>query len=210
MIRRPPRSTLFPYTTLFRSAARPRAWRATNCAAGRKPGSRPWLQMSVLLPPRCPRRRGSSRGQWQVAVPDVVHHEPAFVLLCPAHDVLARVHGWGARRQFGAGGVGPVPPPSLDRHRSTGHDGHGMEGQSRAWVDRLLGAGRGVGWGGRLAAECGGEERGNVRDESHDGSPLGEGEDDTGLAVLSQAAQPGGSEEGQLILLVDSPWNDSV
>src|SRR3712207_7215843 len=28
MIRRPPRSTLFPYTTLFRSRGRSRAWRA--------------------------------------------------------------------------------------------------------------------------------------------------------------------------------------
>src|SRR3972149_9947972 len=27
MIRRPPRSTLFPYTTLFRSRARPKPWR---------------------------------------------------------------------------------------------------------------------------------------------------------------------------------------
>src|SRR3712207_7202403 len=33
MIRRPPRSTLFPYTTLFRSAARRRTWR--GCAARR-------------------------------------------------------------------------------------------------------------------------------------------------------------------------------
>src|SRR2546427_1139611 len=32
MIRRPPRSTLFPYTTLFRSAARP-ACSAATCAA---------------------------------------------------------------------------------------------------------------------------------------------------------------------------------
>src|SRR3989442_10775736 len=95
--------------------------------------------MSVLLPPRGPRRRGSSRGQWQVAVPDVVHHEPASVLLCPAHDVLARVHGWGARRQFGAGGGGPVPPPSLDPPRSTGHHCPGTEGQSRAWVGCISG-----------------------------------------------------------------------
>src|SRR6266699_4874761 len=43
MIRRPPRSTLFPYTTLFRSAA-PRSvpssrggpWRVRACAADRK------------------------------------------------------------------------------------------------------------------------------------------------------------------------------
>src|SRR5207245_2312798 len=54
-------------------------------------------------------------------------------------------------------------------------------------VDRLLGAGRGVGWGGRLAAECGGERR-DAPDGSHDGSPLGEGEDDTGPAWLPQAA----------------------
>src|SRR5260370_18059105 len=36
MIRRPPRSTLFPYTTLFRSAAR-------TCGALRAPGCRPNL-----------------------------------------------------------------------------------------------------------------------------------------------------------------------
>src|SRR2546422_8292090 len=37
MIRRPPRSTLFPYTTLFRSAGAPspcRAWRRCWAAAG--------------------------------------------------------------------------------------------------------------------------------------------------------------------------------
>src|SRR2546430_12557992 len=36
MIRRPPRSTLFPYTTLFRSSARgpsARVWRLDSCAA---------------------------------------------------------------------------------------------------------------------------------------------------------------------------------
>src|SRR2546427_486001 len=235
----------------------------SNCPAGRKPGSRPWLQMSVLLPPRCPRRRGSSRGQWQVAVPDVVHHEPASVLLCPAHDVLARVHGWHARWQLGAGGVGPVPPPCLDGHRSTGHDGHGMEGQGGArvdridgreerpdgilaahrchvgrhdhrvrgvelgdrigvaaaresgplgigGVDRLLGAGRGVRWGGRLTAECGGEEGGGALDESHDGAPLGEGEDDTGPARLPQAPRLEGARRASLSCWFDSPWNDSV
>src|SRR3712207_8275566 len=35
MIRRPPRSTLFPYTTLFRSAARPCAARSVGDANGR-------------------------------------------------------------------------------------------------------------------------------------------------------------------------------
>src|SRR3712207_9234462 len=47
MIRRPPRSTLFPYTTLFRSALSPRASVATNVsgpgipAAGRTAVHRP-------------------------------------------------------------------------------------------------------------------------------------------------------------------------
>src|SRR5256885_2476524 len=33
MIRRPPRSTLFPYTTLFRSVSGDRAWNVVNDAA---------------------------------------------------------------------------------------------------------------------------------------------------------------------------------
>src|SRR5215216_5394882 len=38
MIRRPPRSTLFPYTTLFRSrrATRPRAHATTTCCSSRR------------------------------------------------------------------------------------------------------------------------------------------------------------------------------
>src|SRR2546430_12032235 len=32
MIRRPPRSTLFPYTTLFRSSSRGRAWDKSNAS----------------------------------------------------------------------------------------------------------------------------------------------------------------------------------
>src|SRR5947209_12326900 len=38
MIRRPPRSTLFPYTTLFRSSPRPRAARPPGGAAGVRAG----------------------------------------------------------------------------------------------------------------------------------------------------------------------------
>src|SRR5690349_23141591 len=42
MIRRPPRSTLFPYTTLFRSAARRTRHRAGQAAqADQPPGARP-------------------------------------------------------------------------------------------------------------------------------------------------------------------------
>src|SRR2546422_5691082 len=46
MIRRPPRSTLFPYTTLFRSDA----WRCRRGRRRRSPGASP----------RCPTRRASS------------------------------------------------------------------------------------------------------------------------------------------------------
>src|SRR5580704_18258142 len=49
MIRRPPRSTLFPYTTLFRSAA---------CPAASPPfGTRPCRGWSAPLAPRRARRR---------------------------------------------------------------------------------------------------------------------------------------------------------
>src|SRR5437773_6764358 len=39
MIRRPPRSTLFPYTTLFRSSSRTAPWLATS-SIGKRRGSR--------------------------------------------------------------------------------------------------------------------------------------------------------------------------
>src|SRR5688572_31080191 len=55
MIRRPPRSTLFPYTTLFRSLRHPHA---TLCRgiAGRKPG-----RLRDIGPPLCPRHVGWRR-----------------------------------------------------------------------------------------------------------------------------------------------------
>src|SRR2546428_8385984 len=39
MIRRPPRSTLFPYTTLFRSSATSRRWKAAATASPSRPDS---------------------------------------------------------------------------------------------------------------------------------------------------------------------------
>src|SRR3712207_7811433 len=44
MIRRPPRSTLFPYTTLFRSSAHPRAVRRTPRCAATVEGRRLWQE----------------------------------------------------------------------------------------------------------------------------------------------------------------------
>src|SRR5215813_11194440 len=40
MIRRPPRSTLFPYTTLFRSASQPNSSSRIHCRRTGRPGSR--------------------------------------------------------------------------------------------------------------------------------------------------------------------------
>src|SRR3712207_8299563 len=68
MIRRPPRSTLFPYTTLFRSARRQRCGRVPHAAG---PGDRGGLRAhhgALLAPPgrggdrdRGARRRGGLR-----------------------------------------------------------------------------------------------------------------------------------------------------
>src|SRR3712207_7956885 len=58
MIRRPPRSTLFPYTTLFRSAA---ASRPTDTSTGHSP----WLSRLELRSPDpavCPFIRGIDEG----------------------------------------------------------------------------------------------------------------------------------------------------
>src|SRR5690242_21409202 len=45
MIRRPPRSTLFPYTTLFRSG-----WRSASCAAMSRRGSQSSTAASTARP----------------------------------------------------------------------------------------------------------------------------------------------------------------
>src|SRR5256886_17676138 len=45
MIRRPPRSTLFPYTTLFRSTLRSRL---SNLGAGRRRAITPWASSEYL------------------------------------------------------------------------------------------------------------------------------------------------------------------
>src|SRR5258708_10402355 len=57
MIRRPPRSTLFPYTTLFRSAVR-MTWRISKHAAFQRSASPP--PSSSRVPPRKPNRSVST------------------------------------------------------------------------------------------------------------------------------------------------------
>src|SRR5438876_1716475 len=61
MIRRPPRSTLFPYTTLFRSCAARAAARARD-AAGRAPRALP------RAPRACPKRSEEHTSELQSPV----------------------------------------------------------------------------------------------------------------------------------------------
>src|SRR3712207_8842726 len=61
MIRRPPRSTLFPYTTLFRSRRTPRRTRCRRCScrvvyAPRPP---PCSRLPMFQPPRPLRSKGA-------------------------------------------------------------------------------------------------------------------------------------------------------
>src|SRR5688572_32398889 len=60
MIRRPPRSTLFPYTTLFRSCSSTPATPAPSCA--RSPGPRSSCARSTS--PAAPRSRGAASSTW--------------------------------------------------------------------------------------------------------------------------------------------------
>src|SRR5574340_1575482 len=52
MIRRPPRSTLFPYTTLFRSVPRTVAHRPRGCGGGRRSDGRSEEHTSELQSPK--------------------------------------------------------------------------------------------------------------------------------------------------------------
>src|SRR3712207_7563313 len=51
MIRRPPRSTLFPYTTLFRSSARLVIWQRHQHSPGGSPGPCPVVSRSLVGDP---------------------------------------------------------------------------------------------------------------------------------------------------------------
>src|SRR5687767_15521942 len=66
MIRRPPRSTLFPYTTLFRSV---RMWSA-GCAGGEEPYS-----MAILLREHAARNSGANIGRFDVLGTDIRSEE---------------------------------------------------------------------------------------------------------------------------------------
>src|SRR5688572_31879223 len=63
MIRRPPRSTLFPYTTLFRSAARDGEVGAGRLRSADRPPVHPAPRWESAAGARLPRRRGGLRGR---------------------------------------------------------------------------------------------------------------------------------------------------
>src|SRR3712207_7244535 len=60
MVRLPPRSTLFPYTTLFRSAGLPRASSRTDQPLpwAERPASEGWARAVPRVDPCRPRRQG--------------------------------------------------------------------------------------------------------------------------------------------------------
>src|SRR2546429_4574329 len=68
MIRRPPRSTLFPYTTLFRSMKRPRSSNFTPPAPRRSRRDRPRRSLPPAASDRKSTRLNSSHGYISYAV----------------------------------------------------------------------------------------------------------------------------------------------
>src|SRR3712207_7908006 len=73
MIRRPPRSTLFPYTTLFRSRGRggevERGVQLDGVGTG--PGGDPGLLGAPVLGRRSPRREGTDEGRSEEDPPEL-------------------------------------------------------------------------------------------------------------------------------------------
>src|SRR3712207_6850770 len=81
MIRRPPRSTLFPYTTLFRSTCAPRR----NPQAGRRPRSPRFIGSASALTPTLPSSRARSS-------PRRLQHYPCYILIPGGADGRSEEH----------------------------------------------------------------------------------------------------------------------
>src|SRR3989441_3248964 len=106
MIRRPPRSTLFPYTTLFRS--RPRSCRATTIHE--PPAAR--ASDADLL------RGGSAAGVPAVVtrlVTQLLSESPSGADPVRAESLFARRHLWAGRARYRPGGGDDPAPSSLHR-----------------------------------------------------------------------------------------------
>src|SRR6266545_4037680 len=136
MIRRPPRSTLFPYTTLFRSSFR---LRARQDAEGRRllhRQDRQGRQLSLLLPgPRGARHEGDDhRRVWR----RLDHHH--------RHHRRERGGGAAERRRAAAGGPPGDLLGRLGAVRPRRPDGPGADRALRAVLPRLQ-PGEAVAWG---------------------------------------------------------------
>src|SRR2546426_12637542 len=95
MIRRPPRSTLFPYTTLFRS---PLAWTAVDWAIGHQGDIRfPWLGLGTSL------AGATVLVQWADLAG--ARGVTLWLVWCNVMLVEALIEGRGA---WGRGGVGRI------------------------------------------------------------------------------------------------------
>src|SRR2546427_7326124 len=118
MIRRPPRSTLFPYTTLFRSGLGPlRLVRAREAAHH--------------VPPRVQdlERHGAGRGMREVVIENravggvlprrLVGGRRRIGVLVPPHAYGGRPPGGGSGPRPGPRGALPPPPPLPGGPRST-------------------------------------------------------------------------------------------
>src|SRR3989454_1323624 len=111
MIRRPPRSTLFPYTTLFRShrLRRPERGEALQRHAGVRSEQARQPALHPRARPQAPGPRGADRrGR---GAPGIDPHEPPAALAAPVRPdplLLPAAAGWGATdslRCDGAGGA---------------------------------------------------------------------------------------------------------
>src|SRR5690349_24230724 len=92
MIRRPPRSTLFPYTTLFRSWPAGRENRQVPAAGGgkgerqRRPGARASLSRQ--------RRSGSSAQDRKSTRLNSSHVEISYAVFCLKKKKTTSAHSW--------------------------------------------------------------------------------------------------------------------
>src|SRR3712207_9430270 len=117
MIRRPPRSTLFPYTTLFRSLPVTATWLDLPAGTGFGPDNLPYGVFST--PGHGPRRVGVAIGGHVLAVSRLGVPAAAALATRSLHPLMSRGGAAGgalpARPPGAAGGPGPPaaarPPP---------------------------------------------------------------------------------------------------
>src|SRR3712207_5177805 len=128
MLRRPPRATLFPYTTLFRSRRRPR----TRLTALRPLGRRPLRRAARCVPgarqrhpeaARQPARGGHGRAELVVAARPRARRVRVRPVGTPAPGLAAaEPHGGGRRRALRRLGHPALRPPLRRLGLSGGRD----------------------------------------------------------------------------------------